>query len=154
MKFIETFLGISVIASFVFFLVAQLSLPAENLLGAKLKTVYDGAWEQVKEDGSRETVQVPGQLDCVQGEWVTIESQLPEEIGHFCLVLRSLQQDMKVYIDGQLRKEYSTVDTQLFGKTSTIAYVIVDLKEEDAGKTMRIEFMSDSFYSGYMEEIL
>ena len=154
MKFIQTFLGISVIASFVFFVVAQLSLPAENRLGGKLRNVYDGVWEQIREDGIRERVQVPGQLDCQQGEWATIETHLPDDIGHTCLVLRSLQQDMNVYIDGQLRKEYSTIDTQLFGKTSTIAYVIVDLKEEDAGKTMRIEFMSDSFYSGYMEEIL
>jgi len=154
MKFIQTFLGIAVIASFVFFLVAQLSLPAENLLGAKLRNVYQGTWVQVKTDGSRESVQVPGQMDCAQGEWIAIETQLPEQMGHYCLVLRSLQQDMKVYIDGSLRKEYSTIETQLFGKTSTIAYVIVDLEEEDAGKTMRIEFMSDSFYSGYMEEIL
>lgn len=154
MNFIQMFLGIFVIASFVFFIVAQLSLPAENLLGGKLKNVYDGVWEQIKEDDIRMSVQLPVQLECEQGEWAVIETCLPEDLGHTCFMLRSLQHDFKVYVDGQLRKEYSTVDTQLFGKTSTIAYVPVLLEEEDAGKTMRIEFMSDSFYSGYMEEIL
>ncbi len=153
-KCIQTFLGLAVIASFIFFIVAQLSLPAENKLGSQEKELYDGEWVHILEDGSKETVQLPVQLSCKQGQWAVLETHLPDDIGHTCLVLRSLQQDFKIYVDGKLRREYSTIDTQLFGKTSTITYIMVPVDREDGGKVMRIEFMSDSFYSGYMEEIL
>lgn len=153
-KYIQTFLGLAVIASFIFFIVAQISLPAENKPVSQMKELYDGEWVHILEDGSKETVQLPVQLSCEQGQWAVLETCLPEDIGHTSLVLRSLQQDFKIYVDGKLRREYSTMDTQLFGKTSTITYVMVPLDREDGGKVMRIEFMSDSFYSGYMEEIL
>ncbi len=143
-----------IIFSFVFFVIAQFALSAENKLGTGYYDVYDGQWTQIFGDGSRKAVQLPGQLDSVQGEWVTIESQLPEDTQATWLCLRSLQHDFKIYVGDELREEYSTIDTQLFGKTSTITYVWVKLTEGDAGKLLRIEFMSDSFYSGYMEEIL
>ena len=153
-KFIQILLGVLVVASFAFFAIAQMVLPAENQHGTALRSVYEGTWEQVKEDGSRVQVSVPGQMECAQGEWVTLETRLPQQMENTWLCLRSLQQDVKVYIEDELRTEYSTIESQLFGKTSTITYVWVDLTDEDAGKLMRVEFMSDSFYSGYMEEIL
>ena len=67
--------------------------------------------------------------------------------------IRSMQQDFKIYIGDELRREYSTVDTQLFGKTSTISYVFFEAYRDDAGKTLRIEFMSDSSYAGYVSEV-
>lgn len=154
MNFIKKILGVLIVASFVFFFAAQFLLPKENVNGVFLRNVYQGKWEHVKQDGSREEVSLPVQLMCEQGQWTVVETTLPEDLGEIWFCLRSLQQDFKVYIDDELRQEYSTIDSQLFGKTSTITYVWVDLDKEDAGKTMRVEFMSDSFYSGYMEEIL
>ncbi len=153
-KFIQKTLGVFVIASFVFFVVTQIALPKENENGVDLRNVYGEKWEHVKADGSRTEITLPVQLACEQGEWATIETKIPGDLGNTCLGLRSLQQDFKIYVEDELRQEYSTIDTQLFGKTSTITYVWVSLNEEDAGKTLRVEFMSDSFYSGYMEEIL
>ncbi len=154
MKFIQIFLGIAAIVSFAVFMITQLALPAENKLGVQLKQVYGGTWQRVMEDGSREDITVPGQLPAEHGEWVVAETTLPQDLGDTWFAFRSMQQDMKIYIDGKLRQEYSTLATQPFGKTSTMAYVWLQLDEDDAGKVMRVEFMSDSFYSGYMEEIL
>jgi len=153
-KCIQMLMRSLIMLSFVFFVVAQFALPAENKLGTARYNVYDGQWVQILENGSRKEVQVPGQLENVQGEWVTIESQLSEDMQATWLCLRSLQQDFKIYVDDELREEYSTIESQLFGKTSTITYVWLKLTDRDAGKILRVEFMSDSFYSGYMEEIL
>ncbi|MBQ8526900.1 MAG: response regulator [Lachnospiraceae bacterium] len=154
MKFIHYILSFLVVASFVFFIVMQIVLPKENQNGLTLCKVYPGDWAQINAGGSRTEVTLPVQLECEQGEWIAIETKIPEDLGDTCLGLRSSQQDFKVYVGDELRQEYSTIDTQLFGKTSTITYVWVNLNDEDAGKTMRVDFMSDSFYSGYMEEIL
>ncbi len=151
---VSVILDVLIAVSFVFFVVMQVMLPKENKMGVDLYNVYEEKWEYVKKDGARESISLPIQLDCEQGEWAVLETQLPKDLKETCLGLRSLQQDLKVYVGDELRKEYSTIETQLFGKTSTITYVWVELDREDAGKTMRVEFMSDSFYSGYMEEIL
>ena len=60
---------------------------------------------------------------------------------------------MKIYIDGKLRQEYTTEDTRPFGKVSAVAWVFVQLYEEDAGKEIRMELQTDSSYTGTFYDI-
>lgn len=150
---IHGILYVLMIAAFIFFFAAQTLLPPENLDQIGEYGKYDGEWEQVFSDGTRKSITVPGSCEAKKGEWVTVETVLPENLRHISFSLRSMQQDFKIYIDDRLVKEYSTVDTQLFGKTSTIAYVFFEAEASDAGKTLRMEFMTDSSYAGYLEEI-
>lgn len=150
---LQSILGIMLVAAFLFFIIGESVLPPENLEDIGEHQLYSGRWEQVLPDGSREKVSVPGECQAQRGDWVTIESVLPNDLRDISFCIRSMQQDFKIYVGDDLRKEYSTIDTQLFGKTSTITYVFFDAYEEDAGKTLRIEFMSDSSYAGYVSEV-
>lgn len=150
---LQWILGSMMIAAFVFFFIGEAVLSPENLEDIGVHMIYDGEWVQVMDDGTKEEIKVPGECVTEQGEWVAIETVLPEDIRDISFVIRSMQQDFKIYVGDELRKEYSTIDTQPFGKTSTIAYVFFEVYEEDGGKTLRIEFMSDSSYAGYVSEV-
>ncbi len=154
MKILRIILETMLITTFVFFLLGETMLPAQNVAEEGSCRIFSADWEQVLTDGTRTAITVPGECEAVRGELVTIETKLPDDQKDTWLCIRSMQQDMRIYVDGSLRKEYSTVDTQPFGKTSTIAYVFIEIYEEDAGKILTIQAASDSAYAGYISEIL
>lgn len=149
MKIVQTILNFLLVASFVFYFVGEVALPQENFWERNSFGEYQGEWERVLSDGTREKVEIPGQFDTPQKDWLILETVLPQNQEKQTFCLRSMQQEMKVYVDDEVRTEYSTLETQPVGKTSTISYVMFDVYEEDAGKTLRVEIMTDSHYSGY-----
>jgi len=151
-KIVEIILAIMMVASFVFFIWGQVMLPPENNIEDDEISSFETDWTRVTKDG-KEQIEVTGQCDAKQGEWVNIETILPDNQGDTWFCIRSMQQDIKIYVGDELREEYSTLDTQLFGKTSTMAYVMFPVYESDAGKKLSIELMSDSAYAGYVSEI-
>ena len=112
------------------------------------------AWERVYADGTRERVELPGIWDAKRNEIVRTEAVLPEHQKTTWACIRASQQDMCIYVDGELREEYSTKDTRLFGKTSASVYVFFRIYEEDAGKVLAVETVSDSTYSGRMNQVI
>lgn len=153
MKIVQTILKILLIASLLFYFIGEVALPQENFWERSTFGEYQGTWERVLSDGTREKATVPGQYDTPKKEWLILETVLPQNQEKLTFCLRSLQQELKVYIDGELRTEYSTLETQPVGKTSTIAYLLFDVSEEDAGKTLRVEIMTDSHYTGYVSHV-
>ena len=149
MKIVQTILKIFMTLVFVYFLAGQITMPNENLSEESTFGEYEGTWVNVRPDGEKVTVSVPGQIEAERGEWVTLETTLPQSQKNETFRIRSMQQELRIYVDGELRKEYSTLATQPVGKTSTLTYVFFDVSSEDAGKTLRIESMSLSHYSGY-----
>lgn len=133
----------------VYFAAGEIFLPPEQLDREAVCTRYTGEWMRVTEEGIREPVTMPGKCEADRDETVTVETVLPAEIenGRY-LCFRSAKQDMSFYIDGQLKKEYSTKESRLFGRMSAAAYVFVDIRKEDAGKTLRVEMRTDSSYTG------
>ncbi len=153
MTVVQYILAIMMIGSFLFFIWGQKALPPENNLDDGNVSMFQADWVQVMSNGAQEPVTIPGQCEAKHGEWITIATELSKNQDDTWLCIRSMQQDMKIYVGDELRKEYSTLDTQLFGKTSTMTFVFFPLYESDAGKELRIEFMSDSAYAGYVSEI-
>lgn len=153
MKIIQHILALMMIGSFVFFVLGEIFSPVENNLKENSFRVMQAEWEQQMPDGTVETVTVPGRCTAEYGEWVTIQTVLSPQQEYTWICVRSMQQDMKIYVGDELRKEYSTLDTQPFGKTSTLTYVFFPLYAGDAGKTLSIEFMTYSSYAGYVSEI-
>lgn len=152
-KLIQGILGIMMAGAFIFFIACEILLPPENTAEGKGYGLFAADWEQVMEDGSTVPVEVPGEYAVERGKWMTIRTQLPTDQESTWLCIRSLQQEIRAYVGDELRKEYSTLDTQPFGKTSTIAYVFIRLTKEDAGRELRLELASDSSYSGFVSEI-
>ena len=152
-KVLYFILALMLIGSFVFFIFGEALSKPENLMEKSTFENFKAEWVWVLEDGTQKTVSVPGQLDVEQGQWAVIKTVISEKQQSTCICVRSMQQDIKVYVGDELRKEYSTLDTQPFGKTSTMTYVFFEVYESDAGKELRIEFMSDSPYSGYIGDM-
>ena len=148
-KCINVIFAILVVGVFVYFLIGELFLPNDHPGVSYVCSVYGGVWERVGEDGTREVIEVPGRCDAGRDEPVVLETRLPDKVeNNRYLCFRSAKQDMKFYIDGELRQTYSTDDTRLFGTMSAAAYVFVEINGEDSGKLLRVETRTDSSYSG------
>lgn len=153
MKIIQHILGVMMAGSFLFLLVCEICLPAENFSGEKSCQLFQADWVRVMEDGSSVPIQVPGEYPAEREHPMTIKTVLKQDQKDTWLCIRSMQQEISIYVGDELRSEYSTLDGQLFGKTSTVAYVFAELKEADAGKELRIQLSSDSSYAGFVAEI-
>jgi len=141
------------ILSFLFFILGEILLPAENIAYNSTFDILRTDWARINPDGTEEPFTVPGSCNAARGEWITIATTLPANQKDTWVCIRSMQQELKIYVGNELRKEYSTLDKQLFGKTSTMTYVFFQVSEADAGDTLRIEFMTNSSHSGYVSEI-
>ncbi len=111
-------------------------------------------WTRVWDDGTRKPVEVPGRLDAERGELVRIETKIPEkliEYGYLCA--KSSRQDVKIYVEDELRTSYSTEEFRLFGETSPSCYVFARFRPNDEGKTLAIEYVTNSPYSGLVKDM-
>ncbi len=143
----------AVVAVFGYFVLGQLLLPDEMAESYRRCETLNTEWYQVFEDGTREAVTIPGDCTAVPGEPFVIETTLGEVAQGSALSFLAVKQDMKVYVDGVLRTEYSTKDTRIFGNCSPRAYVFVDICREDSGKVLRVEVVSESAYAGNMKQV-
>lgn len=145
-KKLFTFMMICVTA---YFILGSCLLPEDTPGESSGFKEYGGTWERVLADNSREPVKIPGRCRAGRNETVTVETRLPDSISHdiyFCF--RSAKQDMEIYVDNKLRKQYTTQNTRITGKTSAVAYVFVEIYPDDSGKILRLETKTDSPYSG------
>ena len=140
------------VGTLIMFWVGQIFMPRENFKDDTTYHAMQADWVQVLQDGEEVPVEVPGNCDVSFGEWGTIKTILPDNQEDTWVCVRSMQQEIKVYVGDELRKEYSTLDIQKVGKTSTMTYVLFPLYSEDAGKEMRVEFMSKSQYYNYVSD--
>ncbi len=153
MKVVQHILEAMMLLSFLFFLLGEIFYPPENLSESSTFSVYEAEWMQLMPDGTQCEITVPGKCIAKRGEWVNIATTLALQQEDTWICVRSMQQDIRIYVDDELRKEYSTIEAQPFGKTSTMTYVFFKIYKDDAGKSLRIEFMSDSSYAGYVSEM-
>ncbi|MBE5894400.1 MAG: response regulator [Lachnospiraceae bacterium] len=143
-----------VVGTYLFFALGETFWTSENKVELGVCVPFEAKWERVMPDGSRVPITVPGEYENPRGEILTIETTIPEGIGDLWFCIRGIQQDYKIYVGEELRAEYSTIDSQMFGKTSTTTYILFEVRKEDAGKTLRMESFSDSAYSGHVDEII
>ena len=116
--------------------------------------IYSGRFTWQKPDGSAESVDVPGHYSIPAGETMILTTTLPDDYNAHVIAFRSSLQDVKCYIDGELRTEYSTKDTRLSGKNSASRYIFCDTSSADAGKELRIELTTYTHkYSGVINPV-
>lgn len=155
--YIEAAKKVFIIATFLmllFLIAGELFYPDERDAISKDYEVFDTKWERLREDGSREEVQVPGKVSAEYGEKVTLVTTLPKELQDGkSIFFYPIWQDVAIYINGELRQLYTTEDSRPFGKNSAFRYVYVDVSHADAGKELTYEFVSNSKYTGMMRKI-
>ncbi len=115
---------------------------------------YQGTFNWEKSDGSTEQITIPGTYDVAAGETMVLTTQLPEDYDASTLTIRSSLQDVRFYVDGELRAEYDTSDTRVAGKNSASRYVFCPTSSEDAGKEVRIELETHTTkYAGVVNTV-
>ena len=116
--------------------------------------IYSGSFTWQKPDGSTESVDVPGHYSIPAGETMILTTTLPDDYNAHVIAFRSSLQDVKCYIDGELRTEYSTKDTRLCGKNSASRYIFCDTSSADAEFFPRIELTTYTHrYSGVINPV-
>lgn len=152
-KLVKAIFLVFVAGVFLYLILGQMLMPLENREKSAYTTFSEG-WVWIKNDGTREQIEIPGKCGAERNELIVVENTVPYDVeDNIYLCIRSSKQEMQVYVDGKLRQEYSTKDTRLFGKLSAVAWIFVELDSADAGKTIRMEICSDSSYSGVFHEI-
>lgn len=147
--FVKPVFHIMIFSALLYLILGQLLLPRELGSSNYKCTTYNDGWNLVTADEQRIPISIPCTCEAERLEIVTIENTLPDTLeDNIYLCFRSVKHDLKFYINDELRHEYSTKDTRLFGKTSAPAYIFMELKPTDAGKTIRIETCTDSSYTG------
>lgn len=145
--------GLLLTAVLVFLVFGEMLMPKENPTDSGMCTLYEGDWTRVYPNGNKTSIEIPTTCDAKWGEVVRLETVLPQSQQAQCFAIRASQQDMQIYVDEQLRKEYTTKGTRLFGTCSASAYVFFEVGPEDAGKVLAIEQTSNSEYSGFINEM-
>ena len=140
------------VGTLILFWVGQFVMPRENVKDSTTFHKIEADWVQVLPDGEEVPIVIPGNCDVDFGEWGIIKTHLPKDLENTWICVRSMQQEMKFYVGEELRKEYSTLAIQKVGKTSTMTYVLFPLYSKDAGKELRVEFMSKSQYHNYVSD--
>ena len=146
--------GVLVAVVFLYFILGELLLPREHDLNDGKCELLDTEWYRILGDGTEIPIEVPSNCKAERGEPVVFVTRLPTDIvGKTWVCFRSSQQDMKIYVGSELKQSYSTKEVRLFGKNSISAYVFAELNTGDAGKILWITTVSDSNYSGVMNEV-
>ena len=96
-------------------------------------TLYSGTFVWEKADGTSEEIKVPGKYQVPAGETMVLTTTLPDNYDETAFAIRSSLQDVKFYIGGELRAEYSTKETRLVGKNSASRFVFCPTSYKDAG---------------------
>lgn len=152
-KVLKIMFGIMFLSVIGAFVMGEVFMPVEDPTESGECVLYEAEWERVIQDGTREKVELPGRCAAERGEVVRLEALLPDNQDDTWLCMRASQQDMRVLIGDEIRKEYSTKESRLFGRNSASAFVFFEISEEDAGKVLAIELISDSEYAGFLNEV-
>ena len=112
---------------------------------------YNNSWFWVKEDGTRERLTLPCELDVEPGEEIVLQNVLRMPRGTTYLSFSTTKHDIEVYVDGVFRYEYNTKDTRVFGNNSVSIVAFVPILSTDFGKTITIKMRGDNNYSGVID---
>ncbi len=144
----------SLICIFIFFTYYRKVLPSEMFTVGTECEYLDVEWYQVLDNGTHIPIELPCDIDAKKNELLTITTILPENIyEEAVLAFRTSKQDITILIDNEIRDEYCTQDTRVFGKNSVSVYLFVPLTSEDSGKELTVHFKTNSTYTGVMRDI-
>lgn len=137
----------------ILFLLGELLLPEQNADETHCEQ-FDVPWKMIREDGSTSDIRIPGNYDVNRNEKIIVETVLPEDIEeNLYLCFRSNRQEMAIYVDGELRRQYSTLNSKPYGHSSTSSFVFMKIEEGDGGKILRVSYQTDTEYSGKLRII-
>ena len=124
MKYIKHFFIFLVIIALGYFIYGELIVQGDTPEVKSLCQEFNDGWMVVK-----------GAL--------IMENKLPDTLDRTITSICFRGTAMKVYIGDQLRSDYNTDSTRLFGSHSAEVYNLVFINADYAGKTIRVEMEND-----------
>lgn len=149
MKFLKRFFNICFLLLIILFILGEAFLPSDLDKDSYVCKELESDWYVLEEDGTKVPISAGEKYKTERNKQVvfqTILNEEPEDGMYLCF--RSARQDMQIYVGDELRKEYSSEETRMFGHTSAPVYVMALLKPGDSGKTITVVTKSDSNYNG------
>ncbi|MEE5989449.1 MAG: hypothetical protein V3G41_02115, partial [Lachnospiraceae bacterium] len=92
-------------------------------------------------NGEKRTVTLPANIerDTLEGRSLSINRALPEDLTDgMNILVRSIMQDITVYIDGEERGSYRTDNFVVMAEYLPSAFIEIPVSEEDSGKTITV----------------
>lgn len=152
-RLVKAIFGFMIFAVILLLFFGEIYMPVENPTESGEAIVFDADWKRVYPDGSKESIMLPKPYDAERGEVVRLETTLPQDQCNTWFCMRASQQDMRIFVGDELRKEYTTKGTRLFGENSASAFVFFEISDKDAGKVLAIEVVSNAVYAGLLNEV-
>ena len=138
----------------IYFILGEFLLPHESSFTQDKPTYYSGDWYHIDSKGGEHLTDVPCSFDVPPNETLIMQTRLDNVKPGYTLCFKSFHEDMTFYIDGVECFKYTTQDTRIHGKASPSCFVYFTLTEEMIGKTLRVELVSDSHFSGMFNSVL
>lgn len=134
---------------------SEVTMPAEREKYTDAVTTFPNPWVYEGAEGEVIIDSYPAKLHTPKGEDFVVSSTMPDDIkDHTYLSLRSSQQDVHFYIDGELRAVYDTYASRYTGQVSQSSYVFCEVMAKDAGKPVSICLLSNTNFSGQLNEVV
>ena len=103
-KLVKAIFLVFVAGVFLYLILGQMLMPLENREKSAYTTFSEG-WVWIKNDGTREQIEIPGKCGAERNELIVVENTVPYDVeDNIYLCIRSSKQEMQVYVDGKLRQ--------------------------------------------------
>ena len=98
-------------------------------------------------------IRLPYKIKAKKSEKIILEATLPENISDDTWIDYYDGRETKIYIDGELRKEFNPKADTLLGGAVKSVHMYIKVKPEDSLKTLRIESYGKSFGDILLKEV-
>ena len=138
---LSVFAGISILV-FAFIAITWIGFDREDTI-VRWSGKYEEPWERVFPDGTRVRQELPILAEPGELGVFVVESVLPEKIEEGTIFCMFAYNDSSIYIDGELRAQFTNENNPLPGENEKSVFLQVKLYPTDAGKTIRIEKINE-----------
>lgn len=148
MKYIKNVFKILSVLFLGYFVIGQLVLPSDVINRRGICKEYDGEIWAIDKNGNKKLEKNLVKID----ELSAIETVLPEDIDSRTNSIGFGGKCIRAYVDGELVYKTKQQHTGWFTKVNPEHYMMIPISDEDAGKTLRIEFDYEKgvFYQMYI----
>jgi len=120
----------------------QIVLEPEAKMDMSRYEVLENGWTLFRENGQQQEVSLPNHFDAEVGEILVFSNVIPRNIGDYnAIMILNTGQYFTIYVGDELRYTFDEGDVHAIGKDGPYIYLLAPLEKEDAGKTLRIEYI-------------
>ena len=137
-KIVQISLGVILLCIFAFFIYGQFFTKSTHYFTGDCE-IFENTWSYADSEGTVKQVRFPGQIDIEVGQTVTLTSRLPgvvDENSYLCFLTN---RSMRVYVNGDLRLDFTSNDNPLPGGYVKSHYMLANLHAPDAGQAIVLE---------------